>query len=90
MCINVCVGRVTIQLSDMPNGQDDDKWHQLMTKTSRTSQGSVRLVANFKVRTGPHITCMAVSEMIIYVFFLQHEIIFPIDEYTSLKDVSAL
>jgi Ras GTPase-activating protein 1 len=58
------IGRVTIQLSDMPNGQDDDKWHQLMTKTSRTSQGSVRLVANFK-----------------------HEIIFPIDEYTSLKDL---
>lgn len=49
--LSLCVGRVTIQLSDLPNGQDDDKWHQLMTKTSRTSQGSVRLVANFKVRS---------------------------------------
>jgi hypothetical protein len=61
----VCyIGRVTIQLSDMPNGQDDDKWHHLMTKGSRTAQGSLRLVANFK-----------------------HEIIFPIEEYTSLKEL---
>ena len=52
MCSVVCamyVGRVTVQLSDMPNGQDDDKWHHLMAKTSRTAQGSIRLVANFKV-----------------------------------------
>ncbi|CAI8014988.1 Ras GTPase-activating protein 1 [Geodia barretti] len=48
----------------MPNGQDDDKWHHLMTKGSRTAQGSLRLVANFK-----------------------HEMIFPIEEYTSLKEL---
>ena len=49
MCPHVTAGRVTIHLSDMPNGQDDDKWHHLMTKASRTAQGSLRLVANFKV-----------------------------------------
>ncbi|CAI8033494.1 Ras GTPase-activating protein 1 [Geodia barretti] len=50
------IGRVTIQLSDMPNGQDDDKWHHLMTKGSRTAQGSLKLVANFKLLLSDNLT----------------------------------
>ena len=42
-------GRINILLSDLPNGLETDKWHQLLTKGSRTSQGSIRLVTNFKV-----------------------------------------
>ena len=52
------IGRVAIQLSDMPNGQDDDKWHHLITKTSRTAQGSLRLVANFKVSYNNNYYCL--------------------------------
>ncbi len=36
-----------MQLSDLPNGQADDQWHQLMGG-AKTPKGSVRLVANFK------------------------------------------
>ena len=45
------VGRVHIHFSDLPNGQEDDKWHQLLQTgggAKATSRGSLRLVANFK------------------------------------------
>ena len=42
-------GAVQIKLSDLPNGQDDDKWHPLGgVQGTRTSRGQVRLVANFR------------------------------------------
>ncbi len=34
-------------MSDLPNGQADDQWHQLMGGT-KTAKGNARLVANFK------------------------------------------
>ena len=36
-----------MHMSDLPNGQADDRWHQLMGG-AKTPKGSVRLVANFK------------------------------------------
>lgn len=43
-----CLGRVQVHLSDLPCGQDDDRWHQLVTSSSRAPRGSVRLSALFK------------------------------------------
>lgn len=34
-------------MSDLPNGQADDQWHQL-TGNTKIVKGTVRLVANFK------------------------------------------
>ncbi|XP_064391287.1 ras GTPase-activating protein 1-like [Halichondria panicea] len=42
-----CLGRIHVHMSDLPNGQADDRWHQLMGG-AKTPKGSVRLVANFK------------------------------------------
>ena len=47
----VCfTGRVTVHLTDLPNGQQDDQWHQLLAGGTRVSRGSIRLAARFKVR----------------------------------------
>ena len=69
----VLLGRVIIQLSDMPNGQDDDKWHHLMTKASRTAQGSLRLVANFKVLSTLCVynACVLTLQCKVYVHYEQ-------------------
>ena len=40
-----------IHFSDLPNGQEDDKWHQLLQiggGAKAAPKGSLRLVANFK------------------------------------------
>lgn len=45
------LGRVHIHFSDLPNGQEDDKWHQLLQTgggARAAPRGSLRLVANFK------------------------------------------
>ena len=44
-------GHVQIHFSDLPNGQEDDKWHQLVQVgggAKAAVRGSLRLVANFK------------------------------------------
>ena len=49
--LSLLVGRVHIHFSDLPNGQEDDKWHQLLQVgggAKAASRGSLRLVANFK------------------------------------------
>jgi len=46
--INVYLGRINIHMSDLPNGQPDDQWHQLLGGGAKTAKGNVRLVANFK------------------------------------------
>lgn len=35
-------------MSDLPSGQEDDRWHQLMLSNSKTPRGSVRFGALFK------------------------------------------
>ena len=45
------LGKVHIHFSDLPNGQEDDKWHQLLQiggGAKAAPKGSLRLVANFK------------------------------------------
>lgn len=42
------LGRVHIHMSDLPNGTEDDQWHQLVGGGTKTAKVSVRLVANFK------------------------------------------
>lgn len=41
-------GRVQVYLGDLPSGQEDDRWHQLMSLESRKSRGSIRFRALFK------------------------------------------
>ncbi len=42
------IGRIQVHLSDLPSGQEDDRWHQLMLGSARTARGSVRFGALFK------------------------------------------
>ena len=41
-------GRMQVLYSDLPCGQEDDRWHQLMLGNARTARGSLRLGALFK------------------------------------------
>ena len=49
LSLTCVVGRVTVHLTDLPNGQQDDQWHQLLVGTTKVSRGSIRLAARFKV-----------------------------------------
>ena len=44
----LCAGSVLLRMSDLPNGQDCDNWHQLAIPGTRASKGNLRLVATFK------------------------------------------
>lgn len=41
-------GRVQVHLSDLPSGQEDDRWHQLTLGSSKAARGNVRFSALFK------------------------------------------
>lgn len=45
---SVVTGGVLLKMSDLPNGQDCDNWHQLAIPGTRASRGNLRLVATFK------------------------------------------
>ena len=52
-CMYVCLhvlaaGRMQVLYSDLPRGQEDDRWHHLMQGNSRTARGSLRLGVLFK------------------------------------------
>lgn len=50
-CMNLAwcaAGRMQALYSDLPHGQEDDRWHQLMQGNARTSRGTLRLGALFK------------------------------------------
>ena len=46
--VSFIAGRVQVHLSDLPSGQEDDRWHQLMLGSARTARGSIRFGALFK------------------------------------------
>jgi hypothetical protein len=41
-------GSVVLKLDQLPNGQEDDRWHQLMVGNSKVPRGSVRITMTYQ------------------------------------------
>ena len=47
--VSASVGSAVLRLDQLPNGQEDDRWHQLMVGNSKVPKGNARITMTYQV-----------------------------------------